>query len=178
MNPDRARWNAKHRAGGHALPSIPLLIYQGRLAPGRALDLAGGLGENAALLALAGWRVVLADLSDEAVARARRRAAELKAEVRFVQADALRLPFRGPFDLIVACRFLERAIAPELVSLLAPGGTLFAEQPMTGTYAVAAGEFPVLFPSLETLLLKEDGATAVYLGRKVKGAGRADALSR
>ena len=166
MNPDRARWNEKHRRGGHDLPSVPLLMHQGRLARGRALVLAGGGGENAALLALAGWSVVLADLSDEALALARRRARELKADVRLVQADALRLPFRGPFDLIVATRFLERAIAPELVRLLAPGGTLFCEQKMSGSYAVEAGEFPALFPGLDTLVLKEEGDVAVYLGRK------------
>ena len=166
MNPDRARWNEKHRTGGHALPCIPLLMYQNRLARGRALDLAGGLGENAAVLALAGWRVVAADLSDVAVARAKARAVELKAEVRVVQADALRLPFRGPFDLIVAALFLERAIAPELVRLLAPGGTLFCEQRMSGSYAIGAGEFPRLFPALETVLLQEDGERAVYIGRK------------
>ncbi|HEX7896944.1 MAG TPA: class I SAM-dependent methyltransferase [Planctomycetota bacterium] len=166
MNPDRARWNEKHRAGGHALPSIPLLMYQGRLARGRALDLAGGLGENAACLALAGWRVVTCDLSDVAVARSKGRAVELKADVRVVQADALRLPFRGPFDLIVACRFLERAIAPELVRLLAPGGTLFCEQKTSGSYAIGPGEFPRLFPALQTELLEEKGDVAVYLGRK------------
>jgi SAM-dependent methyltransferase len=169
MNPERARWNGKHRAAGRENPSIPLLMHQGRLARGRALDLAGGLGENAALLALAGWSVTLADLSDVAVARARSRAAELKAQVRVVQADALRLPFRGPFDLIVCCRFLERAIAPELARLLAPGGTLFAEQPMKGLrpdFCIAPGEFPRLFLAFETLLLDEDGDRAVYLGRK------------
>jgi tellurite methyltransferase len=166
MNPDRARWNEKHRAGGHELPWIPLLMFQDRLARGRALDLAGGLGENAALLALAGWRVVTSDLSDVAVARAKRRAAELKADVDVVQADAFRLPFRGPFDLIVSCRFLERAIAPELVRLLAPGGTVFFDQPTSGAYAVAPGEFPRLFPALETVLLKEEDGRALYIGKK------------
>lgn len=169
MNPDRARWNEKHRSGGHKEPSIPLLMHQGRLARGRALDCAGGAGENAALLALAGWSVTLVDLSDVAVARARRRAAELKAEVGIVQADALRLPFRGPFDLIVCTRFLERAVAPELARLLAPGGTIFCDQPMRGLkteYCIGPGEFPRLFPTLETLLLNEDGDRAVYLGRK------------
>jgi tellurite methyltransferase len=166
MIPDRARWNAKHREGGHTLPSIPLLMYQGRLSRGRALDLAGGLGENAAVLALAGWTVAMADLSDEALARAARRARELKADVRFVQADALRLPFRGPFDLIVARGFLERAIAPELVRLLAPGGTLFCEQKTSGSYAIGPGEFPRLFPSLKTELHEEKGDVAVYIGRK------------
>ena len=166
MNPDRARWNEKHRGGGHELPSIPLLMRQDRLARGRALDVAGGLGENAAVLALAGWRVVTCDLSDVAVARARARAVELKADVRLVQADALRLPFRGPFDLIVVSMFLERAIAPELVRLLAPGGTLFCEQKMDGAYAIGPGEFPRLYAGLETLLLEEEGGRAVYIGRK------------
>jgi tellurite methyltransferase len=167
MNPDRARWNEKHRAGGHELPWIPLLMYQDRLSRGRALDLAGGLGENAAILALAGWRVVMADVSDVAVERARRRAVELKADVALVQADALRLPFRGPFDLIVSARFFERAIVPELVRLLAPGGTIFFDQPMSGSYAVGPGEFPRLFPALETVLLKEEGGRALYIGKKV-----------
>src|SRR5262252_7813338 len=129
MNRDRARWNEKYRQAGHELPSIPLIMYQGRLTKGRALDLAGGQGENAAILALAGWTVTLADLSDAAVARAAARARALKATVHVVQADALRLPFRGPFDTIVVTKFLERSIAPELVRLLAPGGTLFCEQP-------------------------------------------------
>src|SRR5438552_11840583 len=114
MNPDRARWNEKHRKGGQHLPSIPLLLYQGRPKKGRLLDVAGGRGENAAILALAGWQVTTADLSDEAVRLARRRARELKADVHVVQADALRLPFRGPFDTIVVARFIERSIAGEL----------------------------------------------------------------
>lgn len=166
MNPDRARWNEKHAARSHELPSIPLLMYQNRLSRGRALDLAGGVGENAAVLSLAGWRVVACDLSDVAVARAKARAVELKTRVDLVHADALRLPFRGPFDLIVTSRFLERAIAPELVGLLAPGGTLFAEQTMDGAYKIGPGEFPRLFPALETVLLKEEDGRAVYIGRK------------
>jgi SAM-dependent methyltransferase len=169
MIPDRKRWNEKHRNDGHDLPSIPLLMYQGRLTRGRALDLAGGLGETAAVLALAGWTVTLADISDTAVGRAQKRARELKADVRIVQADALRLPFKGPFETIVVCRFLERAIAPELVRLLAPGGTLFCEQPLTGLsaqYCVQPGEFPRLYPQLEVVLDRVDGDRAVYIGRK------------
>jgi len=170
MNPDRVRWNEKHRQGGHDLPSIPLIMYQGRLARGRALDVAGGLGENAAVLALAGWQVTLVDLSDEAVRRARARARELKADVRIVQADALRLPLRGPFETIVVTKFLERAIAGELVRLLSPGGTLFCDQPMRGlspAYCIGPGEFPRLFASLEPLLLDENGDRAVFIGRKM-----------
>jgi SAM-dependent methyltransferase len=169
MHADRARWNEKYRKGGHDLPSIPLLMYQGRLTKGRALDLAGGLGENAAVLALAGWAVTLADLSDLAVARARGRALELKADVRVVQADALRLPFRGPFETIVVARFIERSISRELVRLLAPGGTLFCEQPLRGLsekYCVRPDEFPTLFADLQPVLNAVDGDRAVFIGRK------------
>jgi tellurite methyltransferase len=169
MNPERARWNEKHRKGGHSMPSIPLLLYQGRLKRGRALDLAGGRGENAAILALAGWDVTLADLSDEAIRLARARARELKADVHLVQADALRLPLRGPFDTIVVARFIERSIAGELTRLLAPGGTIFCEQPMEGiaeNYCVKPGELAGLFGSLEVVLDAVDGDRSVFIGRK------------
>jgi SAM-dependent methyltransferase len=169
MNPERARWNEKHKKGGHTLPSIPLLLYQGRLKKGRALDLAGGRGENAAILALAGWEVTYMDLSEEAVALARRRARELKADVRFVQADALRLPFRGPFDTIVVIRFLERAVAGDLIRLLAPGGTIFCEQPLQGiaeAYCVKPGELARLYSGLEAILDTVDGDRSVFIGRK------------
>src|SRR5262245_50089508 len=167
MNPERGRWNEKHRKGGHTLPSIPLLRYQGRLTPGRALDVAGGAGENAAILALAGWRVTLVDLSDEAVQRAKARARGLRADVAIVQADALRLPFRGPFDTIVVAFFLERSIAPDLARLLSPGGTIFCEQPTHGIraeYCAGRGEFPRLFRGLETLVDETEGDRAIYIG--------------
>jgi protein-L-isoaspartate O-methyltransferase len=169
MNPDRARWNEKHRKGRPSLPSIPLLLYQGRLAKGRLLDVAGGRGENAAILALAGWRVSTVDLSDEAVRLARARARELKADVRVVQADALRLPFRGPFETIVVTRFIERTIADELAGLLAPGGTILCEQAMEGiaeAYCVKPGELAALFPRLDVVLDTTEGGRAVFIGRK------------
>ena len=169
MHPDRERWNEKYRKGVHDTPSIALIMHQGRLTRGRALDVAGGGGENAAILALAGWTVTLADLSDEALAAARRRAGALKADVRMVQADALRLPFRGPFETIVVTKYLERSIAAILVGLLAPGGTLFAETLTRGLpdpYLVRPGEFARLFGSLETVLDSSTERKAVFIGRK------------
>jgi tellurite methyltransferase len=144
-------------------------MYEGRLTKGRALDVAGGRGENAAILALAGWTVAMVDLSDEAIRLATSRARELKADVSIVQADALRLPFRGPFETIVVTRFLERSIAPGLAALLAPGGTIFCDQPTRGIrdeYCVKPGEFQGLFAGLETVLDTTDGDRAVYIGRR------------
>jgi len=166
---DRERWNRKYGELGPGAPSVALLLYQGRLTRGRALDVAGGPGENAAILALAGWQVTVFDLSDVAVRRARIRVRELRAEALVVQADALHLPFRGPFETIVVTRFLERAIARELSGLLARGGTIFCEQPTRGIrddYCVKPGEFPALFPDLETVLEATQGDCAVYVGRR------------
>jgi SAM-dependent methyltransferase len=166
---ERERWNRKYREKSPSPPSIPLLLYQNRLTRGRALDLAGGAGENAAILALAGWKVVLVDLSDLAVRRARDRARALHADVAIVQADALRLPLRGPFETIVVTRYVERSLAPELSGLLAPGGTIFCEQPHSGIreeFLVRPGEFPRIFPELEPVLETSIGGCSVFIGRR------------
>jgi tellurite methyltransferase len=180
MHPERLRWNDKYRAGvEHETPNVSLIMYQGRLSRGRALDVAGGPGGNAAVLALAGWDVTACDLSDEAVRRAQSRARALRAPVRVVQADALRLPFRGPFDLIVCAYFHEPAIAPRLVALLRPGGTLFYETFSTAelkhspnfrrSFCADPEDLRRLFPLEEVLCRETDdgrGATTLFIGRK------------
>ncbi len=126
---ERTRWNEKYRAGeGPTRPNARLqkyvhLLKRGR-APGRALDLAGGIGQNAQILAQAGWDVILVDISDQALARA-------PSKIPRVQADALALPFApNTFDTIIVTYFFEPRI--DFASLLAPGGTLFFE-----TYTIA-----------------------------------------
>lgn len=143
-------------------PNVRLIMYQGRLTRGRALDVAGGPGENAAILALAGWKVVMAERSAEAVARARTRARELRAEVEVVQADARNLPFGAEFDTVVCIGLLDRSL--DLRRFLKPGGTLFLET------AAAPGEGKKLYPDLEVLhdAVEDDGARAfaTFIGRK------------
>jgi SAM-dependent methyltransferase len=163
VSTDRDRWNGKHRSGGPERPSEALARQLPLLARGRALDLAGGTGANAEFLARAGFRVTLLDLSDEAVRRARGRGFAV------VQGDALRLPLRGPFETIVVVKYLERSIVPQLAGFLAPGGTIYAEQPMRGLperYCVRPGEFPRLFENLECLVHEEDADRAVFIGRR------------
>ncbi len=66
-------------------------------------------------------------------------------------------------------RFIERSIAGELTRLLAPGGTIFCEQPMEGiaeNYCVKPGELAGLFGSLEVVLDAVDGDRSVFIGRK------------
>jgi tellurite methyltransferase len=182
MHPDRERWNAKYVAGRGGHGANPrLIMYRDRLAPGRALDVAAGAGENAAIMALGGWNVVASDLSDEAMARSRRRATELRADVALVQSDATQLPFRrASFDTVVCLYFLDRDSARRLPELLKPGGTLFFMTHRIGhqkyipelpaQYCLEPGEVKMLFPTLKELLHQEDDDGqedyGLFIGRK------------
>ncbi len=177
VHPDRERWNAKYRAGVHHPICVNLIMHLGRLTKGRAIDVAGGIGENAAMLAQAGFRVTLADISDEGVIAAKRHSRELRADFDVVQADAARLPFRAAFDTVVCTYFLDRSV--DLASLLRPGGTLFVESFTVGTlkytpdfrraFCLEEGELRRLFP-LEEVLYKEDDdgsrVTATLIARR------------
>jgi ubiquinone/menaquinone biosynthesis C-methylase UbiE len=175
---DRDRWNDRYRRGiRHENPCVRLIMYLGRLTKGRALDVAGGTGDNAAVLALAGFRVVMADVSDEAVALARARTRELRTDVEIIQADAGRLPFGAEFDTVVCAYYLDRAL--DLRRFLKPGGTLFLETFTTAhrkyapdfpeSYTLRSGEPKSLYPDLEVLHFAEedDGAKAIatFIGR-------------
>lgn len=126
---DRARWNQRYGAGrGPTHVNPRLQEYLHLLKRGRLLDLACGIGQNAELLGE--WNVVLADISDQALAR---------SHGNRVQADALALPFfPGAFDTIVCTYFFERRV--DLSDLLVPGGTLFFE-----TYTLADAKYRLDF---------------------------------
>lgn len=98
---------------------------------GRALDIACGLGDNAALLARAGFEVTAFDIAETAIDWAAKRFPDLNID--WQTADLLAPPnaWRGAFDLVnetytlQALRppFREKAIAA-LGELVAPRGTL------------------------------------------------------
>lgn len=120
---------------GHEVARPELVEWVERLPAerrkGRALDIACGLGDNAALLAGAGFEVTAFDISETAVRWASGRFPDLNINWR--AGDLLALPdeWRGAFDLVnetytlQALRppFRERAIAG-LGGLVAPGGRL------------------------------------------------------
>ena len=97
------------------------------------LDLAGGSGDMAALLApraAPGGRVVLADINREMLERGRDRLTDrgLAAAVDFARVDAARLPFAdGAFDRVCIAFGLrnvadQRAALGEMRRVLRPGG--------------------------------------------------------
>lgn len=127
-------WNDRYGGGqvwsGAVNPT--LVRYAGDLAPGRALELGCGEGGDAIWLAAQGWDVLAVDLSQVALDRAARHAAEsgVADRVRWEQHD-LDADFpRGEFDLVSA-HYLHSPVAlayerlvRNAAAAVAPGGTL------------------------------------------------------
>jgi len=178
---DRDRWNAKFLRGeAQSLDPDPLLIEAcSDLVPGRALDLAGGAGRHALWLARHGWNATLADVSDEALAIAARRAAEagLTLELRRESAaETVAWAQSRPFDLIVVFWCLLRDEFPALPRALAPGGVLvyktytsahsrYTEGHSLST-ALNPGELRTAFPELTTILSRESQGVAEIVARR------------
>lgn len=130
---DRDRWNSRYLAG-RELPLPPadsgLISLVESHPPGRALELACGVGQNAIALAARGWQVTAVDLSDVGLERARCAADQTGVEVDWIAADldAWQPPAGVQYDLIVVLRFLDRVHLPALiVRSLQPGGLLLYE---------------------------------------------------
>jgi tellurite methyltransferase len=180
---DRDRWNVKFLAGEAQLTDAdPLLVEAcAGLAPGDALDLGGGAGRHALWLAQRGWRVVLSDVSDEALALAAKRSSAAGATLTLRRESAAetvawaRQAGLPRFDLVCVFLFLVREQFSGLPSLLAPGGRLVYKtytsdhvrfsQGHSPQYALDPGELAQAFPALETILFREKDGMAEFVGR-------------
>ena len=105
---DRILYRLAYRLGtprwdtGGPQPELEQLV-RGR-APARALDLGCGTGADAVYLAGHGWQTTGVDFAPEAIAAARKKAADAGVDAAFVVGDASRLAdagVRGPFDLLL-----------------------------------------------------------------------------
>lgn len=117
--------------GVPARPVDDILVETaGDLAPGRALDLGCGAGQNAIWLARRGWTVGGVDISETALAEARATARGADVRLLLEVQDITRWRPRHRYDLVVSTfalpargsgrsRMLEMA-----VDAVAPGGTI------------------------------------------------------
>ncbi len=152
MTPEQRRehWDRRHEQGELAdAPPEPVLVRAvASVQPGRALDLACGLGRNSVFLAELGWDVTAVDYSAVALERLRERA----GAVRTVQADLERGEFEitpDSFDLIIVCCFLHRPLFAPIRAGVRSGGMFVGVLPlrddaatkqMNPAFLVEAGE--------------------------------------
>jgi SAM-dependent methyltransferase len=129
----RERWNERYAAVENlwsAKPNRFLVAEVSELAPGRALDLACGEGQNGVWLAGLGWDVVGVDFSDVAIAKGRERAAGDGIDIDLLVDDLLEYePEPSAFDLVLLLYFHLppdelRVVLTRAAAALAPGGTL------------------------------------------------------
>lgn len=97
--------------------------------PGRASDVAGGVGRHALWLAKRKWKVTLVDVSDVAIELAQRNARRVGAKIEARLADlsasgGRRLLSSEAYDVVLVFFYLERKLFPALLRALKPGGIL------------------------------------------------------
>ena len=168
---DRIRWDAKYserEAPAELTPNAWLREHVASLPPGRALDLACGLGHNAIWLAQCGWQVDAVDISPVGLRLAGESGARAGVKVHWITADLDEFtPEQNAYDLVCVFRFLDRIRLPRLIeAALRPGGHLLYETiteahmarpgvTMNPAFALGPGELPRLFPGLEVIRYDE-----------------------
>lgn len=159
-DPHPAYWDQRHRGRppGEVEPFLAAMLA--RIPPGLALDVAAGRGRNALALARAGMRVVAVDFSLEAMRLlgAAARGARLAVWPVVANLDSFHLKDQS-FDAIVNINFLDRALFPDFVRALKPGGILIADtflvdqaaigHPHNPRFLLARGELRALADGLE-----------------------------
>lgn len=128
-------WNDRYRSKEHqadekeASPTPLLAKTAEKLPPGRALDLACGVGRNALWLAANGWDVTAVDGSSAAIALLREQASAqsltMEAQVADLQSGEYRIA-PAFWDLIVIAYYLQRDLFDPAKGGVAPGGLLLA----------------------------------------------------
>jgi tellurite methyltransferase len=172
---DMPDWDDRYRSGEHTTrePS-PLLINAIRdLKPGRALDLACGVGRHAIYLAEHGWQVTAVDSSRIGIEILRERARSARIPACGAQASCLQsidavvadlksgefLIEPAAYNVICDFYYLQRDLFPSIRSGVKPGGAFVAAihlndgnpdaKPRNPAFLLEPGELQALFSDWE-----------------------------
>jgi tellurite methyltransferase len=166
----QAKWDSRHSDPDKQPSVAEVLMHNRHLLPpaGYALDLACGLGGNALFLAELGLTVSAWDLSPVAIERLREMAkgkglSNLTAEARDLEQAP---PAAASFDVIAVSYYLDRALAPQIIDALKPGGLLFyqtftriavgSEGPSNPDFRLGDNELLQLFERLKIRVYREE----------------------
>jgi len=159
-------WNERYERGEHANDEPhPLVVeFASKLEPGRALDLACGVGRHAIWLAERGWQVTAVDSSRVAMEILRRREGGKGMAIDSRVADLERHEFiiePEAYDLILNCCYLQRDLFPAIKAGARVGGVVITViamvdddpqiKPMSPAFLLKPGELKAEFEGWESL---------------------------
>lgn len=167
---DRRKWDERYRQPQLTPATVSeflIRVADELPAHGRALDVGGGMGQNAVWLAQRGLDVTLVDVSEVALERTRAAANVAGVPITTVRLDLEDDPLPpGPWDLIMATYYLWRPLFDAVTKLLAPGGVLVCVHPTRTNlqrhakpgpeYLLDGGELPRLVHGLECVHYEEN----------------------
>ena len=163
-------WDQRYLRGGHTTkkPSPLLRTAIKSLKPGRALDIACGVGRHAIFLAEHGWHVTAVDSSRAGIEILQQRAREagVPVEVRVADLEAGEFHIEaGTYDLICVFYYLQRNLFSPIRSGVKPGGTVVAAihlndgkedaKPANPAFLIEPGELKRLFADWEITYYRE-----------------------
>jgi SAM-dependent methyltransferase len=181
---DRAKWNRiyRSRAGeGYPRPDLLLLDYTPAIpqhSQPRALDVAGGVGQNGLWLAEQGYTVDILDISRAALDRAQAEMASRQihaVNLLCVDLDTAPLP-TDTYDVVCVFRFFSRPLLPRLMSCVRSGGRIIYETfnpsvresrpDFSPDYCVKPGELSATFARWRVLRDADSGIWTQFVAIK------------
>jgi len=165
---DREHWEAAHgttAASPTQAEPAPFLVQHAQLLrPGVALDVAAGVGRNAAFLAAHGHRVIALDVARAALVRARAADARVACVQMDLDAPGIRA---ASADTVIVISFLDRRLFAEVARWLRPGGILVWDtflldqreigHPRNPAFLLARGELVAQLGSAFRILATREG---------------------
>ncbi len=128
---NKKEWDKKYKSKNPGEePEVPSLLVENRhlLSGGTALDIAMGMGQNAAYLASCGYDVTGIDNSPSAVLLASEVAVKRGVSVTAVEENILKYDIKhNCFDVILNFYFLERNLITKIKNGLKKNGLVFFE---------------------------------------------------
>lgn len=168
----KERWNQRYSREMYVYGKEPVAFLKQKISvlkKGHALVLAMGEGRNAVYLAQTGFDVTGVDISEVAIEKCKKLAAERGTTVNTVVADLINYDMgKSQYDLITNFYYYEKSLFPKIIDALKPGGMFILEQfssdhpklgakfgPRNPDYLVKPNELLEIFKSFRILYYED-----------------------